>query len=46
MIILIILVQGKYIKRAVKDFGTKAFTREVLETFDHDESLSSDYGKE
>jgi protein subunit release factor A len=32
---------GKYIKRAVKDFGTKAFTREVLETFDHDESLST-----
>ncbi len=32
---------GKYIKRAVRDFGTKAFTREVLETFDHDESLST-----
>ena len=31
---------GKYIKRAVKDFGTKAFKREVLEVFDHDESLS------
>jgi len=30
---------GKYIKRAVKDFGTKAFTREVLEVFDNDESL-------
>ena len=35
---------GKYIKRAVRDFGTKAFTREVLETFDHDESLSNYYG--
>ena len=32
---------GKYIKRAVKDFGTKAFKREVLESFDHDESLST-----
>jgi len=31
---------GKYIKRAVKDFGTKAFKREVLETFDNDESFS------
>tara|TARA_R100001163_G_C5036900_1_gene175871 strand:+ start:150 stop:620 length:471 start_codon:yes stop_codon:yes gene_type:complete len=31
---------GKYIKRAVKDFGTKAFKREVLEAFDNDESLS------
>tara|TARA_B100000900_G_scaffold244625_1_gene208025 strand:- start:188 stop:658 length:471 start_codon:yes stop_codon:yes gene_type:complete len=31
---------GKYIKRAVKDFGTKAFKREVLEVFDNDESLS------
>ena len=31
---------GKYIKRAVKDFGTKAFNREVLEFFDNDESLS------
>lgn len=30
---------GKYIKRAVKDFGTKAFKREVLEEFDNDESL-------
>jgi protein subunit release factor A len=30
---------GKYIKRAVKDFGTKAFKREVLEVFDNDESL-------
>jgi len=30
---------GKYIKRAVKDFGTKAFNREVLEEFDNDESL-------
>ena len=32
---------GKYIKRAVRDFGTKAFNREVLESFDHDESLST-----
>jgi len=31
---------GKYIKRAVKDFGTKAFKRDVLEVFDNDESLS------
>ena len=31
---------GKYIKRAVKDFGTKAFKREVLEVFNNDESLS------
>ena len=30
---------GKYIKRAVRDFGTKAFRREVLETFGNDESL-------
>jgi uncharacterized protein (DUF2235 family) len=30
---------GKYIKRAVKDFGTVSFEREVLETFDSDESL-------
>jgi len=32
---------GKYIKRAVKDFGTKAFKREVLEEFDHEEALST-----
>jgi len=31
---------GKYIKRAVKDFGTKAFKREVLESFKGDEPLS------
>jgi hypothetical protein len=32
---------GRYIKRAVKDFGTKAFNRQVLETFDNnDGSLS------
>ena len=31
---------GKYIKRAVKDFGTKAFNRDVLDVFDNDESLS------
>ena len=29
---------GKYIKRAVKDFGTKAFKREVLEEFDHEDA--------
>jgi hypothetical protein len=33
------LGSGKYIKRAVKDFGTTSFKREVLETFDADESL-------
>ena len=32
---------GKYIKRAVRDFGTKAFDREVLEEFSHDEPLST-----
>jgi len=31
---------GKYIKRAVKDFGTKSFNREVIETFNVDTSLS------
>ena len=31
---------GKYIKRAVKDFGTTAFFREVMEVFENDESLS------
>tara|TARA_Y100001972_G_scaffold125688_1_gene177446 strand:+ start:538 stop:972 length:435 start_codon:yes stop_codon:yes gene_type:complete len=36
---------GKYIKRAVRDFGTKAFNREVLETFDHDESLATVMGR-
>ena len=30
---------GKYIKRAVKDFGTTSFKREVLEEFKPDESL-------
>lgn len=30
---------GKYIKRAVKDFGTTSFKREVLEEFQPDESL-------
>ncbi len=30
---------GKYIKRAVKDFGTISFKREVLEEFEPDESL-------
>jgi len=30
---------GKYIKRAVKDFGTTSFKREVLERFHADESL-------
>jgi len=33
------LGSGKYIKRAVKDFGTKAFTKTILEEFDTDESL-------
>ena len=32
---------GKYIKRAVKDFGTKSFSREVLESFDSNESLGN-----
>jgi protein subunit release factor A len=32
---------GKYIKRAVKDFGTKSFKREVLESFDSNESLGN-----
>ena len=31
---------GKYIKRAVKDFGTMSFTREVVEVFNEDHSLS------
>lgn len=31
---------GKYIKRAVKDFGTNAFKREVMEVFKEDYSLS------
>jgi hypothetical protein len=31
---------GKYIKRAIKDFGIKSFKREVLESFDPDSSLS------
>ena len=31
---------GKYIKRAVKDFGTKSFDREVVEVFEEDHSLS------
>lgn len=30
---------GKYIKRAVKDFGTRAFTKTTLEEFGQDESL-------
>jgi len=32
---------GKYIKRAVKDFGTKSFKREVVEVFTEDQSLSN-----
>ena len=32
---------GKYIKRAVKDFGTKSFSREVLESFNTNESLGN-----
>jgi protein subunit release factor A len=31
---------GKYIKRAVKDFGTTSFNREVLEVFKENDSLS------
>jgi protein subunit release factor A len=31
---------GKYIKRAVKDFGTMSFNREVVEVFPEDHSLS------
>jgi len=31
---------GKYIKRAVKDFGTMSFNREVVEVFAEDHSLS------
>jgi hypothetical protein len=31
---------GKYIKRAVKDFGTRAFTKSTLESFEPEESLS------
>tara|TARA_R110000803_G_scaffold197985_1_gene261673 strand:- start:739 stop:1209 length:471 start_codon:yes stop_codon:yes gene_type:complete len=31
---------GKYIKRAVSDFGTKSFNREVVEVFTEDHSLS------
>jgi len=30
---------GKYIRRAVKDFGTTSFNREVLEVFKEDDSL-------
>ena len=30
---------GKYIKRAVKDFGTKSFAKTTLEEFSPDESL-------
>jgi len=33
------LGSGKYIKRAIKDFGTKAFVKTILEEFDTDESL-------
>lgn len=32
---------GKYIKRAVKDFGITSFKRDVLETFDQEESLET-----
>ena len=31
---------GKYIKRAVKDFGTRSFEKITLESFNTDESLS------
>ena len=30
---------GKYIKRAVKDFGTRSFSKTTLEQFEEDESL-------
>lgn len=30
---------GKYIKRAVKDFGTRSFSKTTLEEFEEDESL-------
>jgi len=30
---------GKYIKRAVRDFGTRSFTKTTLEEFEQDESL-------
>lgn len=33
------LGSGKYIKRAVKNFGTNSFTKTVLEEFGRDESL-------
>jgi len=32
---------GKYIKRAVKDFGAGAFTRDVIDVFKEDVSLSN-----
>ena len=32
---------GKYIKRAVKDFGTTAFNRDVIEVFKEDAALSN-----
>jgi len=31
---------GKYIKRAVKDFGTRSFQKTILEEFESEESLS------
>lgn len=34
------LGSGKYIKRAVKDFGTRSFTKTNLEVFKSEESLS------
>jgi hypothetical protein len=34
------LGSGKYIKRAIKDFGAISFNREILEHFQSDESLS------
>lgn len=33
------LGSGKYIKRAVKDFGTRSFTKDILEKFKPEESL-------
>ncbi len=35
------LGSGKYIKRAVKDFGASVFKKETLEEFEEDESLGT-----
>ena len=36
---------GKYIKRAVKDFGTRSFQKTILEEFQSEESLSHIMGR-